>query len=204
MPLGIAQKLLTGEDHLSSIRILVESEDLVPEVKISVQQLLRYRHDIEGAENDDFSVRTVQQALTVFGGITNALKFFLAAIAGVSLIIGGIGITNIMLMTIKERTKEIGLRKALGAKPAQIQEQFLVEAAVLTIVGGIIGVLVGALFSLFVAIVMKVLEYNWSFEVSLFSILVAVVGSGLIGISFGYFPAKRAASLDPIKALRYE
>jgi putative ABC transport system permease protein len=204
VPLKVAQNLLSGEDHLSSIRVLVEDESLVPIVKVSVQQLLRYRHEIEGAENDDFSVRSVQQALDIFNGITNALKFFLASIAAVSLIIGGISITNIMLMTVKERTREIGLRKALGAKPAQIQSQFLLESVVLTVVGGFIGVLVGALLSLFVAVVMQSLDYDWSFELSLSAISIAFFTSAFIGITFGYFPAKRAASLDPIKALRYE
>jgi putative ABC transport system permease protein len=203
LPLKVAQHELAGESYLTSIRLKASSESVVELTKTRAQELLRIRHKITN-DQDDFSVRTVNQALSVFNGVIGALKFFLAAIAGVSLVVGGISITNIMLMSVKERTKEIGLKKALGAKRSHIEQQFILESITLTLVGGIFGVALGTAFSFFVAIVMSLLDYKWAFVISPIAVLVAVGTSATIGLVFGVYPAKKAAELNPIDALRYE
>lgn len=204
IPLSVAQIKLTGKSHLDSIDVLAETEGEVDGLKIMIANLLRVRHQVEDPDNDDFSVRSVTQALDVFTTVTSALSAFLAVIAAVSLIIGGISVVNIMLMTVKERTREIGLRKALGATPQDIQNQFLVETMVLTSMGGVLGVILGLAFSLFVAIVMKTLDYNWDFSVRFLAVVGSLLTALLIGLVFGVYPARKAASLNPIEALRYE
>ncbi len=204
VPLSVAQNRLTGERHLDLIRVKVENESLVPAIQQEVKELLAYRHGIQNPDNIDFSVRTIAQALGVFTQVTNALSFFLAVIAAVSLVIGGISVTNIMLMTVKERTREIGLKKALGATPSWIQNQFLIETVVLTSVGGLLGMLCGFAFSFLVFLIMQFLNFNWSFVVSPISIVLAVFVSAGIGLAFGVYPARKAAQLNPIDSLRYE
>ena len=136
--------------------------------------------------------------------ITNALKFFLAAIAAISLLVGGIGIMNIMYIAVSERTREIGLRKAVGANRSYLLKQFLTEAIIITMTGGVIGIIFGALISLAVALGANYLGYNWELIITLPSVLVGFILSTAIGLIFGYFPAQKAAALDPIIALRYE
>ncbi len=204
IPLEAAQNILLGYDHLGFIRLKVDNEENVDSVKDNIRKLLRFRHSITDPANDDFSVRSLSQALDVFTGITSGLKFFLAAIAAISLIVGGIGITNIMLMTIKERTREIGLRKAIGAKPENIKNQFLIEALVLTVIGGVGGIVVGISLSFVLAIVVQQLGYEWQFVVPPTGIIASVAVSIIIGLTFGVYPAKKAAKLNPIESLRYE
>ncbi|MBU1151759.1 ABC transporter permease [Patescibacteria group bacterium] len=204
VPLSTAQKVLLGIKHLNYVRLKAESEEQVEEVKARVQGLLTYRHDIKNPEDEDFSVRSLSQALETFEGVTAGLRFFLAAIAAISLIVGGIGITNIMLMTVKERTREIGLRKAIGAKPFHIKNQFIIEALVLTTSGGILGIIGGTAFSFLVALIVRWLDYNWEFSVPLSGILLSFFISMFIGVTFGIYPAKKAAALNPIDSLRYE
>ncbi len=204
VPIATAQKILLGEDHLGFIRLTVEDESRIDVTMDQVRKILRFKHEIDNPENDDFSVRSISQALDVFVGITRGLSFFLAAVAGISLIVGGIGITNIMLMTVKERTREIGLRKAIGARPSQIKSQFILESSVITILGGILGIIFGVAISFVVSLVVNNLGYVWSFEISLFSILLAFVFSFAVGLIFGTYPATKAANLNPIEALRYE
>ena len=204
LPLLTAQKLLLGINYISMIRAKVINDAEVPFALDQAKQMLRERHDITNPDEDDFSARASAQALDALKQITNALKFFLAGIAAISLIVGGIGIMNIMLVAVNERMKEIGLRKAVGATEKNIQQQFLVEAAVVTLTGGVIGIIIGVLFSGLIAIVANYLEYQWDFVVTVPSILLGVSISCLIGVIFGWYPAKRAASLEPVEALRHE
>lgn len=203
-PLSFVQKDIAGVNYLSAIRVKVDSSDNVDESLLMIKSTLRERHDIDNPEDDDFSVRSFKDALDLVVTITDALRYFLAAMAAISLIVGGIGIMNIMLVSVTERTREIGLRKALGATRRQVLNQFLFEAIALTLVGGIIGLFIGTMFSYLISIVIRLLDYNWDFVISISSVLVAIGISIIIGIIFGYYPAKRASDLSPIEALRYE
>jgi putative ABC transport system permease protein len=204
LPISSAQKLLLGIKHLGFMRIKIDDEKNVNLAMAEVQRLLRYRHKIKDIKNDDFSVRSMSQALDMFTAITNALKLFLAFIAAISLIVGGIGIMNIMLMAVKERTREIGLRKAIGATPDQIQNQFVVESMVLTGIGGSLGIIVGVLVSYLVFLIAQKLGYSWDFVITLSSVLISFSVSLAVGLIFGLYPARKAAQLHPIEALRYE
>lgn len=204
VPLKTAQKLLLGIDYVSFIRMKVDSGDNVVGSINFVREILRERHNITNPEDDDFSVRSMAQGLEVLTTITNALKIFLVAVAAISLFVGGIGIMNIMLAAVQERTREIGLRKAVGAKNSHITQQFLVETALITFMAGVIGIIAGVIISVLVAVIAKNQGYKWDLVVSPLSIFMGVVVSVGIGLLFGIVPAKRASKLDPIEALRYE
>ncbi|MDP3836986.1 MAG: ABC transporter permease [bacterium] len=203
-PLLFAQREIAGVNYLSSISIKVNSPENIDESMEMIRMTLRERHDIDSPADDDFSVRSIQDALDLVTSITDALRYFLAAMAALSLLVGGIGIMNIMLVGVTERTREIGLRKAIGATRRQVLTQFLLEAIALTLFGGIIGLISGAAFSYLVAIIVRSLDYRWDFVISAYSIIIAVGLSTLIGVIFGYYPAWRASRLSPIEALRYE
>jgi putative ABC transport system permease protein len=204
VPLVTAQKLLLGIDYVSFARFKVGEANKVDPVMEQIKIVLREQHDIEDSKNDDFTVSSMAQGLEAITAITNALKMFLAAIAAIALIVGGVGIMNIMLAAVEERTREIGLRKAVGAKNRDITMQFLVESIMITFCGGIIGVILGILISYTVAKVAQGWGYNWDFIVSVPAILVGCIISVGIGLVFGIAPARRASKLDPIEALRYE
>jgi ABC-type antimicrobial peptide transport system permease subunit len=142
--------------------------------------------------------------LDLLTNITNALRFFLAAMASLSLLVGGVGIMNIMLVRVTSRTREIGLRKALGASSKDIILQFLIESASITVSGGIIGIILGELISLIIALGARYLGYDWDFTISMWSIVLAVTVSVSVGLIFGLYPARKASRLSPIEALRYE
>ena len=204
VPLVTAQKLLLGIDHISLIRASVSDERNIDHAIEEVKLTLREQHNLASAVEDDFTIRSTKQALDVLGSITSALQFFLAAIAGISLIVGGIGIMNIMLVNVQERTKEIGLRKAMGATAGMIQLQFLVESVVVTLIGAVIGIIGGTISSAVIANVVQYLGYDWDLVISTESILLSVGVAALVGIIFGFYPAKQASKLNPIDALRYE
>lgn len=204
VPLRTAQKLLLGIDHVSMIRVKVDTAENVDKAVESIEMILRDQHNIDPGETDDFKVSSMAQGLEMLSNITNALRYFLVLIAGIALVVGGFGIMNIMLATIQERTREIGLRKAVGAKSRHIIFQFLLEAVVITFFAGIIGIILGILISILVAKIAQYLGYQWDLVISLQSILLGCGVSIGIGLIFGIFPARRASKLNAIESLRYE
>ncbi|OGH88617.1 MAG: hypothetical protein A3J93_00775 [Candidatus Magasanikbacteria bacterium RIFOXYC2_FULL_42_28] len=204
VPLNTAQKLLLGIDYISFARLKVDNPDNVDAAMEDARIFLRERHKIDRPEEDDFSVRSMAQGLEAITQITNALKLFLAAVAAIALVVGGVGIMNIMLAAVQERTREIGLRKAVGATNRNIIEQFLVETVMITFIGGVIGIISGIFISYIISLVVRSLGYDWDFIISIPSIVLGCVVSVGIGMLFGIVPARKAAKLNPIEALRYE
>jgi putative ABC transport system permease protein len=199
IPLSTAQRYFTGSDNVSTINVQAVDEKSMAELQTQITALLLKRHDIADAASADFSVMNQSDIVASASSIASTLTLLLGAIAGISLVVGGIGIMNMMLTNVTERTREIGLRKAIGAKKREITLQFLAEAIMLTFLGGLIGIAVGWLVAL------GVKQFgNIATEVSMASVAMAFGVSALIGIIFGYYPARRAAALNPIEALRYE
>jgi putative ABC transport system permease protein len=198
IPLLTMQKFFTRDEYLSTIFVSVTDKNLMDDVKNEIILALAKKHNVD-PNNPDFTVISQTDILSSLNQVTNTFTLFLAAIAGISLVVGGIGIMNMMLTTVTERTREIGIRKAIGATKRDIVLQFLSEAIILTITGGIIGVILGWLISV---VISKLMNIN---TVVTFSTIVLSFGiSAFIGIIFGYYPSKKAASLNPIDALRYE
>lgn len=204
IPFSIGQKQFLGINYIQFVRVKADSTDNVKSTIEDIQQVLRDQHRIKDIENDDFSVRDLADAIKILTSITDGLRMFLGLMAGISLVVGGIGIMNIMLVTVSERTREIGLRKAIGATGKEIRNQFLFEAVVLTSLGGVFGIIVGSFISYIIAIGARYAGYDWSFVISPTAIILAVGVSVLTGISFGLYPAIKASKLNPIDALRYE
>jgi putative ABC transport system permease protein len=198
VPLTTMQKILAGVDYLSVIAISVQTKELMPQIQEQTTAALAEKHRVD-PQNPDFSILSQADILGALTQVTNTFTIFLAAIAGISLLVGGIGIMNMMLTTVTERTREIGLRKAVGAKKKDISMQFLAEAIMLTFIGGLAGIALGWILSLLISNFAGIAT-----SVSLTTILLAFGISAAIGIIFGYYPARRAASLNPIEALRYE
>jgi len=199
IPLSSAQRFLAGADYVTTVSIQATDPTLMTTIQADVTQLLLDRHNISDVSLADFRVFNQADIVATASSVTSTFTTLLAAIAGISLLVGGIGIMNMMLTTVTERTKEIGLRKAIGAKARDINLQFLSEAVMLTGVGGIMGILLGWGISKIVSS-LGLLETT----MTLGSVALAVGVSALIGIVFGYYPAKRASRLNPIEALRYE
>jgi putative ABC transport system permease protein len=199
VPLSTAQKVLFGSSNLTSIAVEAKSSDVMTAAQDEVGYILLDKHKISTPANADFSILSQNDILSTASSVTGTFTALLSGIAAISLLVGGIGIMNIMLVTVTERTREIGLRKALGAKKKAIITQFLIEAIILTFSGGVLGMIFGGLVSF---IFSKVL--GLPFTISLSSVALAIIVSGAIGIIFGWYPAKKASDLQPIEALRYE
>ena len=199
VPLSTAQRFLAGSSYLSTIYIEIVDQESMTTAQEQITSLLLSRHNISNPELADFSVINQADIVASVSSISSTLTILLAAIAGISLIVGGIGIMNMMLTTVTERTREIGLRKAIGAKKKDISLQFLIESIMLTFIGGIVGIFLGWILSYAVAYF-----GSMTTEVTSWSIFLAVGVSACIGIIFGFYPARRAVGLNPIEALRYE
>jgi putative ABC transport system permease protein len=204
MPLVTAQRKMLGIDYLSVGIVQLSDMNQSDSVAAQITSLLEHNHNITDPAKDDFSVQTQAQALDTFNTIFNGITFLLIAIAAISLIVGGVGIMNIMYVVVTERTAEIGLKKALGATESDIQSEFLVEAILVTLAGGLVGIGLGAFLGWTVSVIAGSAHLAWTFSVPLYAIILAFGVSAAIGIFFGVFPARSAARLDPIEALRYE
>jgi putative ABC transport system permease protein len=202
VPVTTAQKRLFGmprPNMVSSITVKVKSEDLMPKAQEEVTLLLRQRHKISSSQDDDFTVRNMQQAMEAAQESMKVMSLLLGSIASVSLLVGGIGIMNVMLVSVTERTREIGIRMAVGATSKDIMLQFLVESGMLSMTGGAAGVFLGTLLSYILSS-----AFNWQTVVLPASVALAFSFSALVGIVFGLYPAYKASLLNPIEALRYE
>ncbi|KKS69297.1 MAG: hypothetical protein UV40_C0027G0003 [Parcubacteria group bacterium GW2011_GWA1_42_7] len=205
IPYTTAQQYIFGIKFYHRLVVEADSEKNVDQTADDIVATLRNSHDITDPEKDDFFVETQAGAMEQVSTITNILTLFLAAVAAISLLVGGVGIMNIMLVSVTERTREIGLRKALGAKSAEILWQFLLESITLTVLGGIIGITLGAFFSFLTALALsRFAGLDWKF---IFPISAALLGLGVsagVGLVFGLYPARQAAKKSPMEALRYE
>ncbi len=199
IPLTSAQRFLAGDTYVTTVSITAQSPDSMAAIQQQITDILLARHHISDPQLADFSTLNQADIIATASSITQTFTLLLASVAGISLVVGGIGIMNMMLTTVTERTREIGLRKAIGAKKRDINIQFLAEAVVLTFIGGLVGVILGWLVS-FGFTFFNIIQST----VSASSVLLAFGVSAAIGIVFGYYPAKRAAGLNPIEALRYE
>jgi putative ABC transport system permease protein len=198
IPITTAQHYFAGTDKVRTISVSVATASQIDTTQADLTVLLEQRHGTNGT-NDDFSITSQAQLLSTFSSITGLLTVLLGGIASISLIVGGIGIMNIMLVSVRERTREIGIRKAIGARSNDILFQFLIEALVLSLLGGLIGILVGVAASWIIGQVA-----GWGFIFNPFTVVVAVGFSLVVGVVFGVWPARQAARLDPIASLRYE
>jgi len=205
IPYTTAQQYIFGKKYFDRIVVEADTEANVPNTVEDIKMTLRNSHNITDPAKDDFFVETQADAMQTVSTITNVLTLFLAAVAAISLLVGGIGIMNIMLVSVTERTREIGLRKALGATDGDILTQFLLEAVILTALGGVIGIFLGSSLSFLVSLVLsKYLAVNWAFTFPIDGALLGLGVSAFIGLVFGIYPARQASKKSPIEALRYE
>jgi len=198
-PYTTVQKRILAIDHINQIIASATSEEDAPDAVTEVSDILRSQHKLAEGEEDDFHVRSMEELISTFSSTSEMLTILLVAVAGISLLIGGIGIMNIMYVSVKERTKEIGLRMAVGGKGSDILMQFLIEAILISITGGLLGVILGLGSTVFIE---KFL--HWPTSVALYSIIISFAVCAITGIFFGWYPARKASALDPITALRYE
>lgn len=208
LPYTTVRKRLQGSDfdNVNAIMVSARSMQVMSDAQSEIDQILAERHKIQPGQPRDYIVQNTTEIANIFGAVTGTLTMMLASIAAISLLVGGVGIMNIMLVSVTERTREIGIRMAVGARAGDILKQFLVEAVLLSCVGGMIGFLlgVGASVGLVTVINSFTTGTKWTHQVSLTAGLVAFVFAAAVGVFFGYYPARRASRLDPIEALRYE
>ena len=198
-PYTTVQKKVLGRDRVQIAYVSAISQDATYTAQQQITDLLRQRHKLTGGEPDDFTVRNMTDIAEAANETSQTMTILLACIAGVSLLVGGIGIMNIMLVSVTERTREIGIRMAIGARSSAVRSQFLIESIVLSLMGGTIGIILGVGLSLAIPAML-----GWPTLVSMMAIVGSVIFSAAVGIFFGYYPARKAAALDPIEALRYE
>ena len=208
LPYTTVRKRLQGSefDNVNAIMVSARSMQVMTDAQLEIDQLLAERHRIQPGQSRDYIVQNTTEIANIFGAVTGTLTMMLASIAAISLLVGGVGIMNIMLVSVTERTREIGIRMAVGARASDILRQFLVEAILLSCVGGMIGFLlgVGASIGLVTLINSLTTGTKWTHEVSITAGVVAFFFAAAVGVFFGYYPARRASRLDPIEALRYE
>ncbi|PID52001.1 MAG: hypothetical protein CR972_04380 [Candidatus Moraniibacteriota bacterium] len=204
MPLLTAQKNMLGISHLSLVRARVDEEINIEQTERDIDTLLRSRHDIADDEDGDYSIRNIVAALDVVSNITNIMKYFLVAVSAISLIVGGIGVMNIMFIALSQRIQEIGLRKALGARRRDIIVQFLFESTTIAFIGGCVGFLIGIGVIYGVSLVAVHSGFAWVVMFSSDMVVVALVTSLVLGFLFGIYPAYKATKISPMEALRYE
>ena len=205
IPYTTAQKYIFGIKYFHRFMIEAETESDIEQTVSDIKTTLRNSHNITDPEKDDFFVETQADLVSRISTITDILTLFLVAVAAISLIVGGIGIMNIMLVSVTERTNEIGLRKALGATKRNILSQFIFEAIILTVSGGIIGILLGVLFSLIASFILsRFVGLDWQFSFPIAGTIIGFSVSALVGLIFGFYPARKASIKNPIEALGYE
>ena len=205
IPTKTIQKRLLGIDYYNnSITGKVKDASLMQETITELESTIRENHDITDPAKDDFAIRTMEEAITMLKSVVQGITILLVALVCISLLVGGVGIMNIMYVSVTERIFEIGLRKSLGAKRSDILKQFLYEAIILTLCGGILGIIIGAILSLIIYLVAIYYNFQWVYVIPIESIILAIGFSALIGIIFGLYPARRASKLEPIDALRQE
>jgi putative ABC transport system permease protein len=199
IPVTTAQRKMLGQKYVSQITVQADSQESMDYLQSSMEALLKERHAIQGSQEADFNIRNQAELIETVQSTSAVMTMMLASVAAISLLVGGIGIMNIMLVSVTERTREIGLRMAVGATDSNIRNQFLVEALVLCMLGGIAGITLGVAGSSLVSLIA-----GWSTSVTIYAILLSAGFSAAVGVFFGYYPAKQAAALDPIEALRFE
>jgi putative ABC transport system permease protein len=204
MPVTTLQKKVMGIDYISYFISKMKDPSMPEQTVDEISDLLRRRHEITDPAREDFNVTSMAEAMDILNTITSAITFLLLAIVIISLVVGGVGIMNVMYVAVTERTMEIGLRKAVGASSKNIMRQFLIEAILLTLVGGVIGCVLGTGVSFLISIIAKTLGLSWTFSVPVKAYVVALSFSAFFGIVFGVTPARSAAKLDPIESLRSE
>ncbi len=205
MPYTTAMTYVTGQKFYNRIITQASSDAAVPATAEDIKLTLEESHNITDPTKDDFTVQTQQSLANTLGTITSALTYFLVAVASIALFVGGVGIMNIMLVSVTERTREIGLRKALGAKDKDILSQFLLEAVLLTVIGGLVGIILGASLAFIIAFALShFLAINWQFVFPWSGAILGLSVSAVIGLVFGGYPARQASKKSPIEALRYE
>ncbi|MDD5710720.1 MAG: ABC transporter permease [Candidatus Colwellbacteria bacterium] len=205
IPHTTAQTYILGIDYYHEIDVVAESIDVVDQTAADIERTIREAHNIDDPDKDDFYVTTTQGAIEQIQTVISTLTAFLSSVVAIALVVGGVGVMNIMLVSVTERTREIGLRKAVGATEGEILQQFLLEAVLLTSIGGLAGIILGGILSFLISLAMaQFVAPNWSFSFPFSAILMGLAVTSLVGLVFGLYPARKAARKSPVEALGYE